>query len=114
MSCVVLTSDLMLQSQIAQAVRGAGMACETVAMRDQLLPRVHETNAELVIVDLQEIGGDLHAAIAELRELAPAPRCIAVGPHVQGALLDEARKAGWQVLTRGQLYAQLPALLRRA
>jgi len=114
MKCVVLTSDLMLQSQIAQAVRNAGMSCDAVSRRDQLVVSVTATKATLVIVDLQEMGGDLQAAIGELRELEHAPRCIAVGPHVRAELLEEARVAGWQVLTRGQLYAQLPAMLLRA
>ena len=112
MRCVVLTSDLMLQSQIAQAVRSAGIACDTVMHPDHLVARVTETGASLVVVDLQEMAGNPHQAITELQRLAPAPRCIAVGPHVHGALLDEARAAGWHVLTRGQLYAQLPTMVQ--
>ncbi len=108
MSCILLTTDLMLSSQVAQAARDAGISLETVASPAQLLEAVGQGVFRQVIIDLNL--PDLDPADVARRLVAgasePAVRRLAIGPHVHRGKLDAARTAGWQVVTRGQFHAQ--------
>jgi hypothetical protein len=61
-----------------------------------------------VIVDLDNPGLDLEVLMTALREIAPAPRVVAYGPHVNAELLRAARLAGCDlVLPRSKFVEQL-------
>lgn len=113
MNCVLMTKDLMQQSQIAQVVKASGMGLSVAGSLEQAVDQASDATVRLVIVDLQDGAGDLRQAANRLRVLAHAPAFLAYGPHVQHGVLDRAREAGWEVFTRGQLHSQLLPLLEK-
>jgi hypothetical protein len=112
-SCVLLSRDLMLASQVAQAARAAAIVLDTVAEVASLVDAAARPEVRRLIVDLNEPGVDpaeLSAAVAQRR---PQPiEWWAIGPHVHKARLEAARSAGWRVLTRGQFHAAASQLFR--
>ena len=103
---VVLSSDLMIASQISGAAARHGAEVRTVSSAEQLLD---ETDTARVILDLSLPGLDVAGIVARLRAAAaPPPQIIAFGPHVHEAKLAAAREAGCdEVLSRGGLHSRL-------
>lgn len=57
---------------------------------------------EVVVVDIARYGTQIGA----LRDLAPTALIVGFGPHVDGPILDEARRAGAdRVLPRSRFFA---------
>ena len=107
-TCLIMTSDLMLQSQVAQAAKSAGVTCRSAGAIDSLVEEATSPDVKLVIVDLQSVAAETLAGMADQwQQRAEPPVCIAVGPHVYKHLLEQGSKAGWFVMTRGQLHSQL-------
>lgn len=111
MPVVVLTSDLASGSQVAGAAKAAGIACSTALGPKSLADKA--PGCGLVMIDLTTSGLDIAATVQSLRQLDPAPRIIAFGPHVHEARLQAAADAGCDaVLSRGQFFHQVEALIR--
>ena len=91
MNVVAYVTDLMDRSKVQSAIQGVTFARNPAAA----------TGADVVIVDLARFAD----AVPELRALAPSARMVAFGPHVDDALLGDARKDGADVvLARSQFF----------
>ncbi|MEX0887241.1 MAG: hypothetical protein WD009_12475 [Phycisphaeraceae bacterium] len=111
-------SDLLFATRIRHAADAAGLASRSAADADELA-RVAADLTEagqgddvtLVLVDLAGSEAALRT-IARARELLPAARVLAFGPHVDKALLDAARQHGAHaVLPRSAFTAKLNDIL---
>jgi hypothetical protein len=97
---VALVPDLMDRSRLSSAT---AQAIDFVTRLDP----ADRVDAALVVVDLARVE-DLTA----LRRAAPDSRIVGFGPHVDDALLDEARRAGIDaVMPRSRFFGQLARML---
>jgi CheY-like chemotaxis protein len=112
---LLLTGDLVTQSRVEAAATRCGAALRTATDAATLLARYAETPAQLLIVDLSASSVDVAAIVAQKKSrLSAPPTIIAFGPHVHEARLAAAEQAGCdEVLSRGQFFAQLDAILAR-
>lgn len=95
MKIVALVTDLMDRSKVANALAGVEFTTDPAAV----------TGADVVVVDLAR-----HAAsVAPARAAAPGARIVAFGPHVDDALLDQARRDGADVVLARSRFFQDPA-----
>ncbi len=109
---LILVDDLFFASKIGEAARRAGVAIESVTM-ENLASRLQSTQAKAVIIDLNLRSG---RAVEAVRNLKSNPEwkgtvCGFVS-HVQGDLIEAARRAGCDlVLARSAFARDLPKLL---
>ena len=110
----MLTTDLLLQSQLAGAAQVAGASVAVVATVDALRDKIAADPPRLVILDLGNTALDPRTVVSEVRAVASEVAIVAFGPHVNRERLDTARAAGCDVvMSRGQFHAQMPAILQR-
>jgi CheY-like chemotaxis protein len=113
-SALLLSTDLIFSSRVAQAARSAGVPLHVVADTDQALQQAaNSPSPRWVILDLSAGDCDVERIVRVVHNLPLPPIVVAYAPHVQGPLLTKARQAGCdQVLTRGQFAKRLEELLR--
>ncbi|MEK6238318.1 MAG: hypothetical protein N2C14_26680 [Planctomycetales bacterium] len=108
MNVVLLTSDLMLTSQISSAAESRNFSVTILATADAL----PEDAPRAVMADLSLPGLDLMKVTSWRDALDPPPILIAFGPHVHEGKLRAAEEAGFdQVMPRGKFLGSLPAVL---
>ena len=110
---VAAIPDLFFGSKVSGTAKQLGISVKFAGSRQALVEAAH-SRPDLIIVDLDAAAVDPLGVVGELRSLAPgaAPRLIAFASHVRETVLQQARRAGYdEVLTRGALAANLPALL---
>jgi DNA-binding response OmpR family regulator len=112
---LLLSVDLVTQSRVESAASRSGVTVRTVSDAAALVATFDELPAQLVIVDLAMPSVNLAATVAELKSRRESQLTImAFGPHVQEARLAAAEAAGCdEVLSRGQFFSQLDAILAR-
>jgi len=104
---VLLTADLMLESQAEAAARDAGVRLIAVSQTKDAIESATSGNAHCLAVDLSTPGAEIQQIRDAIDPLGPV-RLIAFGPHVHQRRLESARAAGFDaVLTRGQFHSQL-------
>ena len=114
MSALFLTNDLLFSSKVSGAAAAHKLPLEIAMSVPKLLDRAAAPGVQLVILDLAFHGCDPAQLVPQLRQLAPAAKIIAYGPHVQDAQLLAAQSAGCdEVLTRGQFSMEAAGILRR-
>jgi hypothetical protein len=108
---LLLSTDLLVGSQVLGAARALGVAARQVQSLADLRAALASPAAR-VLVDLSLAGLNL-PAVVELARDQPSPvPVVAFGPHVQTGLLAAARDAGCdEVLARGQFTSQLGRVL---
>ena len=111
---VLLSTDLLISSQLAGTLAQLGMNLQTVADLKSLHDLSTKDSMDLLILDLlhPELA-DIADATCQLRSLPGAPKkLVAYTQHVQVERLQRARSAGIDlVTTRGQLQPALQQLL---
>ena len=100
MRVVALVSDLMDRSRVSAAVPDVVFAADPAACAD----------ADVVIVDLARHS----ESVAAVRAAAPSARVVAFGPHVDDALLADARTDGADVVVARSQFFRDPAAALRA
>ncbi len=111
---LVVSSDLMVSSQLSGAIRSLGCHCRVVAPQLALVENLPE-NLSLAILDLAARALEPVELVSQLRRrFGESLRVIAFGPHVHKASLETAGEAGCdEVLTRGQMMSTLAEVLQR-
>lgn len=106
----------MVASRVEGAALRSGASFVSVSGLDALRLRIVEGSVALVLVDLSTPSLNVAALVATVKGVGgAAPAIVAFGPHVHESLLAVAREAGCdEVVSRGQFFAQLDAILRRA
>lgn len=89
--CLIATGDLMGYSRLSGAARAAGLEPVQVRGADAVVARLGAGDVRAILVDLGDPGGGPDAVTAAVGANA---RVIAIGPHVQKELLEEARRRG--------------------
>jgi CheY-like chemotaxis protein len=112
---VVAVDDLMFSSRISSAAKASGIAIRFARSPQAVVDAVRETNARLVILDLnsQRITPlEVVAALKADPALAGTPT-VGFVSHVQADLIAQARQAGVdRVMARSAFVAELPEILR--
>jgi DNA-binding NarL/FixJ family response regulator len=112
---LVLTTDLLLQSQLAGAVERAEQPVHVVGSVDGLVSALETGPARLVILDLSLSAIDPSTLVPQLKQKLPDTTIAAFAPHVHRQRLADAKAAGCDVvMSRGQFHAEAEALLRQA
>ena len=114
---VVAVDDLMFSSRISSAAKASGVPIRFARSPQAVVDAVRETQARLVILDLNSQRVAPLEAVAALKadtSLAATPTLGFVS-HVQADLIARARQAGVdRVMARSAFVAELPELLKGA
>ena len=115
MQIVLVSNDLTVVSRVQGVCAKVGATLRTVGDLQQAIDAIGSEPARVVILDLSTPQIDVDAlAIAAKSDAGGAPKVIAFAPHVHVEKLAAARQAGCdEVVSRGQFFAQLDAILQR-
>ena len=120
---VLVSGDLMLGARVEGAARQCGLTMVTAAGHEPAIAASAD-ECRAVLIDLRTPGLDVAELVDALRRqtalrqqtarLSARLTIIACGPHVHEQRLDEARRAGCDlVVTRGQLDREAEAIFQR-
>ncbi len=114
---VLVSGDLMLGARVEGAARQCGLTMVTAASHAPAIAASAD-ECRAVLIDLRTPGLDVAELVNALRQqtarLSARLTIIACGPHVHEQRLDEARRAGCDlVVTRGQLDREAEAIFQR-
>ncbi len=114
-SVVLLADDLMVISRVEGAAQRVGVTLKTASDAVGAVSQCAERPVGLLIVDLSARAADAAQIMSEFSTATvDRPPIVAFGPHVHEARLTAATEAGCEeVLSRGQFFAQLDAILGR-
>jgi DNA-binding NarL/FixJ family response regulator len=108
---VLVATDLMRQSRVAEAARALGYAVAVATTAEETREALRGDGGEVVILDLQAEGLPWREVLAE----AGSVPVIAFGQHTKPDLLRAARAAGCRLaVPRSRLVEQLPQLIEKA
>ena len=108
---VLVATDLMRQSRVAEAARALGYAVALATTAEEAREALRGDAAAVVILDLQAEGLPWREVLAVAR---PIP-VIAFGQHTKPGILRQAKAAGCRLaVPRSQLVAELPQLIEKA
>ena len=109
---VLVATDLMRQSRVAEAARALGYAVAVATTVEEAREALRGgAAAAVVILDLQAEGLPWREVLAE----AGAVPVIAFGQHTKPDILRQAKAAGCRLaVPRSRLVKELPQLIERA
>lgn len=113
MKIVFFSSDLMFQSRVSSVVRQGGNELIVVRSIEMLRERsLADTELRIAVLDLSLKSIDLNDVIGALKNDYPAITVVAYGAHVDVEALENAQRAGADiVLTRGQFDRDMARIL---
>jgi hypothetical protein len=116
MAAVLLTGDLTVVSRVEGAARLVGVKARALSNAAGVVECCAAGPVRVIIIDLNTPSLNVKALVDELQSVALyRPQIIAFGPHVHEERLAAAREAGCDmVLSRGQFFTQVDALLSRS
>src|SRR3990172_10785482 len=108
---VLVATDLMRQSRVAEAARALGYAVAVADTTEEAREALRGNAAAVVILDLQAEGVPWRDVLAA----AGAVPVIAFGQHTKPNILRQAKAAGCRLaVPRSRLVAELPQLIEKA
>jgi len=108
---VLVATDLMRQSRVAEAARALGYAVALATTAEEARAALHAGAGAIVILDLQAEGLPWRDVVAA----AGSVPVIAFGQHTKPDVLRAARAAGCRLaVPRSRLVKQLPRLIEKA
>jgi DNA-binding NarL/FixJ family response regulator len=108
---VLVATDLMRQSRVAEAARAVGYAVAVASTVEEAREALRGDAAAVVILDLQADGVPWREVLAAA---GPVP-VIAFGQHTKPDILRQAKAAGCRLaVARSRLVAELPRLIEKA
>jgi DNA-binding NarL/FixJ family response regulator len=114
MTLILLSADLTVVSRVEGAAARAGMTVRVVSNRSAAVEVAAAETTDVLIIDLGSPVGDVKELVIDVKAQCPNARILAFGPHVHEQKLAAAREAGCDlVVSRGQFFAQVDALLQR-
>lgn len=108
---VLVATDLMRQSRVAEAARALGYTVTVATTAEETREALHATVGAIVILDLQAEGLPWRDVVTA----AGSVPVIAFGQHTKPDVLRAAKAAGCRLaVPRSRLVEQLPKLIERA
>ena len=108
---VLVATDLMRQSRVAEAARALGYAVALATTIDEAREALRGDASAVLILDLQADGAPWREVLAAA---GPVP-VIAFGQHTRAGVLRAAKAAGCRIVVpRSQLVEELPQLIEKA
>lgn len=109
---LALPADLIFGARIRASAEQAGVAVVVAKNPEDLLRKLRDSQARLIILDLDRRGLAITDLMQRIKALSPAP-ILAYVSHVQEAAIREAQAAGAdKVIARGAFAKQLVDLLK--
>lgn len=109
---ILVTSDLLFRSKIAEAVRSAGHDFQAVRSEAALQEALNRSEGKIVFVDLHLTSFDPIAAIKCILKTDSVVRAVGYFSHVEKELSSRAMEAGLkEVLPRSKFVLELPQIL---
>jgi len=108
---VALVDDLMFLTRIRAAAGGRPVEVRRVRFGEGLSAACERDPPSLVVVDLDGASRDPIGSVAAVRAERPDVRILGFVSHVREDLIQAARDAGCEVLSRGAFVRELPAVL---
>jgi DNA-binding NtrC family response regulator len=111
---LILTQDLMMSSSVNAAAKSKGLTAKSVTSIEKAVELLKQESVSLFLVDLQMPGVNVDAIDKKLTENdCQSIPTIAYAQHVNVDMILKARDRSFdQVMTRGQLAANLPQLIQ--
>ncbi len=110
---VLVATDLIFASRVAQAARSLHVPLRTAKDGDALAALLAGQSVALVMVDMSLELGAATAAIRRARDQSPPPAVVAFYSHVQVELRDAAIDAGaTQVMSRSAFSEKVGDVIR--
>lgn len=108
-SLLLVCSDLMLGSKVTAAARAAEFELTRTLSQTKAFEKLEATTFDAIVVDLEIEPLESVKLLLAAGDAVP----VAFVSHVRTDLIAEARAAGWNVLTRGQMASSGPIVLRQ-
>jgi PleD family two-component response regulator len=89
---LAITSDLFLQSRIAELAKSMGANAKIVTNEETLMREANSSHPNLAILDLAASDYDPFSCAQKLKTLASPPRILAIFPHIRVDLKLKAEK----------------------
>jgi PleD family two-component response regulator len=112
---LAILDDLMFSSKIRAAAKASGVAVSFARSSASALADMRTHKPSLVIFDLNNPRTDPLGTAAAMQadpDLAKIP-AVGFSQHMQVDVMEAARRAGVDVLTRGAFFERLPDVLAR-
>ncbi len=88
---LAITSDLFLQSRIAELTKSLGVFAKLVITEEDLLREASLKTPNLVILDLAASDYDPFSCARKLKNITPQPKILAIFPHIRSDLKLKAQ-----------------------
>ena len=89
---LAITSDLFLQSRIAELAKSLGASAKMVTTEEDLLRQANLSTPNLVVLDLASSEYDPFSCAQKLKAMSAPPRILAILPHIRTDLKLKAEK----------------------
>ena len=90
---LAITSDLFLQSRIAELAKSLGANAKLVTTEEDLLREARLRNPNLAIIDLASSEYDPFLCAQKLKTMTAPPKILGIFPHIRSDLKLKAEKA---------------------
>lgn len=109
---LLVSDDVMFWAKVHALAKAAGVPAARVAEEASMEAAVAEGNVAKVFADLGSRSVDVVGWARRLKALAPPPRLIAYGAHVDTAAMERAAAAGFdEVMPNSRFHRSLAELL---
>jgi PleD family two-component response regulator len=89
---LAITSDLFLQSRIAELAKSMGAIAKLVTNEETLMREANSSHPNLAILDLAASDYDPFSCAQKLKTMASPPKILAIFPHIRADLKLKAEK----------------------
>lgn len=89
---LAITSDLFLQSRIAELAKSLGASAKLVTTEEDLLREANLSTPNLVILDLASSEYDPFSCAQKLKTMTTPPKILAIFPHIRTDLKLKAER----------------------
>ena len=91
---LAITSDLFLQSRIAELGRSLGKTAKIVTTEKDLIKETGSNKPEIVVLDLASTDYDPFSCAKRLKEMPTTPKILGTFPHIRSDLRARAQEVG--------------------
>lgn len=108
---VLLTRDLLFASRFGAAADSLGLPLQTKLSAEQVIAECQTGRVSGLLIDLETPDLEVEAVVNSVKTMVRD--IVAYGPHVHTQRLADARQAGCDVMSRGELDRSISEVLMR-